>query len=421
MGKYIIYGQNKLQGEVFTNGAKNAVLPILASTVLNSGICILKNVPMLLDTFVAIDILKDLDCHVSVEENTVIVNSKNITKTNVSEDLVKKMRCSIIFLGGLLARFKKSSICYPGGCNLGKRPIDFHLKAFKQMGINIEDDNNLIKATYEKIKNTTITLPFASVGATQNIILASIFAEDKVVIKNCAKEPEIIDMVIFLKKMGANIKGEGTDTITITGVKKLNNIVEHTIMSDRIEAGTFLCMTAITNGNVKVNNINPTYLKPLINVLEATGCTIKTGDNFIKIKGTKNKKSIDFLQTNPYPAFPTDLQPQLVSYLATVKGTSVVRENIFEARNKHITELNKLGTNIIEQDGNFIINGVDSLKGNTVFSNDLRGGACLICAGLFAKGKTVVEGACYINRGYENIEKKLTLLGANIKYEKLNF
>ncbi|WP_250278324.1 UDP-N-acetylglucosamine 1-carboxyvinyltransferase [[Clostridium] colinum] len=416
MGKYIIQGKNKLNGQIFVNGAKNAVLPILASTVLNGGISILKNVPMLLDTFVAIDILKDLGCEVSYGENTVIVNSKNMDKTNVKEDLVKKMRSSIIFLGAIIARFKEASICYPGGCNLGKRPIDFHLTAFKKMGINIEDDSNIIKASVNEIKPIIIELPFASVGATQNIILASIFVKGSVIIKNCAKEPEIIDMVKFLRKMGANIFGEGTETITITGVEKLNNIVEYTIMPDRIEAGTFLCMTAITNGHTEIKGINPNYLKSLTEILEKTGCNIIETNNSIKIKGTKNLKSIDFLETKPYPYFPTDLQPQLMSVLSVAQGISVIKENIFEARNKHIKELNKLGANIAEDNDTFIINGVDTLEGKTVFAKDLRGGASLILAGLFANGKTTVEGACYINRGYENIDKKLNILGADIKY-----
>ena len=418
MGKYIVQGGNKLSGQIFVSGAKNAVLPILASTVLNSGISILKNVPMLLDTMVAIDILRDLGCDVNYGENTVIVNSKNMNKTTVNQDLVKKMRSSIVFLGAIISRFKEASICYPGGCNLGKRPIDFHLLAFEKMGININEENEIIKASVNNITPTTINLPFASVGATQNIILASIFVNGKVIIKNCAREPEIIDMANFLIKMGANISGAGTDTITITGVDKLKELVEYTIMPDRIEAGTFLCMSAITNGHTKIDGINPQYLTSLIEILESTGCTIYTNKNSINIKAPNIIKPIEFLETKPYPYFPTDLQPQIMSLLAVAKGTSTIKENIFEARNKHIAELNKLGCNILENDNTFIINGVDNLTGTTVFSKDLRGGAGLITAGLFAKGKTVVEGACYINRGYENLDKKLNLLGADIKYIK---
>ncbi|WP_317366602.1 UDP-N-acetylglucosamine 1-carboxyvinyltransferase [uncultured Tyzzerella sp.] len=418
MGKYIIKGGNKLNGEVFISGAKNAVLPILASTVLNSGICILKNVPMLLDTFVAIDILKDLGCEVNYGENTVVVNSKNMYKTNVKEDLVKKMRSSIIFLGAIISRFKEASISYPGGCNLGKRPIDFHLSAFKELGIKIEDNQKLIKASVDTIKERIIDLPFASVGATQNIILASIFVKGKVVIKNCAKEPEIIDMVKFLRKMGANIYGEGTYTITVKGVEKLNNIVEYTIMPDRIEAGTFLCMSAITNGNVKINGITPNYVKSLTDILEQMGCNIVIDKDNIKIKNDKKLKCIEFLETKPYPYFPTDLQPQLMALLATADGESIIKENIFEARNKHIPELNKMGCNIIEDNSTFIIKGVNKLTGKNVFAKDLRGGASLITAGLFAKEKTVVEGADYINRGYEHLDKKLNILGADIKHIK---
>lgn len=416
MGKYIIKGGNKLNGEVFISGAKNAVLPILASTVLNSGICILKNVPMLLDTFVAMDILRDLGCKVTYGENTVVINSKDMNKTNVKEELVKKMRSSIIFLGAIISRFKEASISYPGGCNLGKRPIDFHLEAFKKLGIKIDDNQNLIKASVNEIKENTIDLPFASVGATQNIILASIFVNGKVVIKNCAKEPEIIDMVKFLRKMGANIYGEGTDTITIKGVEKLKDIVEYTVMPDRIEAGTFLCMSAITNGNIKVNGIAPHYLSSLTDILEQMGCEIIKNKESIKIKNIKNLKCIDFLETKPYPYFATDLQPQIMALLSTLDGISVIKENIFEARNKHIPELNKMGCNIVEDNNIFVINGVNSLTGKNVFAKDLRGGASLIMAGLFAEGETVVDGACYINRGYEYLDKKLSILGADIKY-----
>lgn len=416
MGKYIIKGGNKLNGEVFISGAKNAVLPILASTVLNSGICILKNVPMLLDTFVAMDILRDLGCKVTYGENTVVINSKDMNKTNVKEELVKKMRSSIIFLGAIISRFKEASISYPGGCNLGKRPIDFHLEAFKKLGIKIDDNQNLIKASVNEIKENTIDLPFASVGATQNIILASIFVKGKVVIKNCAKEPEIIDMVKFLRKMGANIYGEGTDTIIIKGVEKLKDIVEYTVMPDRIEAGTFLCMSAITNGNIKVNGIAPHYLSSLTDILEQMGCEIIKNKESIKIKNIKNLKCIDFLETKPYPYFATDLQPQIMALLSTLDGISVIKENIFEARNKHIPELNKMGCNIVEDNNIFVINGVNSLTGKNVFAKDLRGGASLIMAGLFAEGETVVDGACYINRGYEYLDKKLSILGADIKY-----
>lgn len=416
MGKYIIKGGNKLNGEVFISGAKNAVLPILASTVLNSGICILKNVPMLLDTFVAIDILRDLGCKVTYGENTVVINSKDMNKTNVKEELVKKMRSSIIFLGAIISRFKEASISYPGGCNLGKRPIDFHLEAFKKLGIKIDDNQNLIRASVNEIKENIIDLPFASVGATQNIILASIFVKGKVVIKNCAKEPEIIDMVNFLRKMGANIYGEGTNTITINGVENLKDMVEYTVMPDRIEAGTFLCMSAITNGNIKVNGIVPHYLSSLTDILEQIGCEIIKSKESIKMKNSKNLKCIDFLETKPYPYFATDLQPQIMALLSTLDGISVIKENIFEARNKHIPELNKMGCNIVENNNIFVINGVNSLIGRNVFAKDLRGGAGLITAGLFAEGETVVDGACYINRGYEYLDKKLSILGADIKY-----
>lgn len=416
MGKYIINGGNNLKGEVFISGAKNSVLPILASTVLNSGITVLKNVPMISDTLVSIDILRDLGCEVNIGENTVFIDSKDMNKTLVKEDLVKKMRSSIIFLGSILARFKEANICYPGGCNLGKRPIDFHLSSFEKMGINIEEDKNIIKADAKSIKPTIIRLPFASVGATQNIILASIFVDGEIMIYNAAKEPEIIDMQRFLNEMGANISGAGSDKIIIKGVKSLNKFVEYTIMPDRIEAGTFLCMAALNKGNIKVNNIFPNHLNALIDVLQKVGCEMNVSKNSIFLKAPDKIMPIDFLETNPYPFFPTDLQPQIMSVLAIAKGESVIKENIFEARNKHVHELNKMGCNIIIEDNNtFIVKGVEEIKPCEVFANDLRGGACLILATLFAKGESIINGSVHIERGYEKIEEKLTLIGANIK------
>lgn len=420
MGKYVIKGGNKLNGEIIVGGAKNSVLPIIASTVLNKGITILKNVPMLLDTMVAIDILRHLGATIDIGKNTLVINTKTIYKTCVDEELSNKMRSSVIFLGSLLSRFREGTIYLPGGCNLGSRPIDFHLNAFEKMNMKVDypKDYNCIKIDAKNSKPTDITLPLASVGATQNIILASVLTKGTTVIKNSAKEPEIVDLVSFLREMGACIDGEGTDTIKVTGVEHLKNVVEYTIMPDRIEAGTFLFMGALCGGDIKVNNICSMHLQSTLYILEKMGVDLLVNNNEIHLKSSKRLNPVEYVETNPYPNFPTDLQPQLVTSLLLSRGTSVVKENMFEARNIYINELVKLGANVDGDNKTFIVTGVDGLHGTKLFAKDLRGGASLIQAGLVACGETIVENAKYIKRGYEKIDKKLSLLGADIKYVK---
>lgn len=420
MEKYIINGGRKLNGEVIIGGAKNSVLPIIAGTILNGGITILRNVPMLLDTLVAIDILRHLGATVDIGENTLIINTKDIYKTHIDERLSKKMRSSIIFIGSILARFKEGIVFLPGGCNLGARPIDFHIDAFKKMNMIVDypENCNCIKIDAKNSTSTQITLPLASVGATQNIILASIFTKGTTTINNCAKEPEIVDLVTFLREMGALIDGDGTNTIKITGVEKLKSVVEYTVMPDRIEAGTFLLMGALCGGSVTVSNIRSIHLQSLVYLLEKMKLDVIVKENKITVNSFGNINAIDYIETNPYPSFPTDLQPQLIASLMLSSGKSIVKENMFEARNKHIEELVKLGANITEDRQTFVIDGVSSLNGTTLFAKDLRGGASLIQGGLVANGKTTVVGAEYVKRGYEQIDKKLTLLGADIKYIK---
>lgn len=419
MGKYIVNGGKILNGEVFISGAKNSVLPILAATILNGGVTVLKNVPILSDVTISLDILRNLGCFVIIKDDKIIIDSSNIHNTDVPDELVKKMRSSIIFLGSLLARFKKAKISYPGGCNLGKRPIDFHLKGFEKLNITIQENNNIIEASSCEIIGNHIHLPFASVGATQNIILASIFAQNETIIYNAAKEPEIIDLQNFLNEMGACVFGAGTDKIIIKGVKKLKKYCEYTIMPDRIEAGTFLCLAACNGGEITVKNIVPKHLNSLTEILKKTNCSIEQGDDYIKLTRKGDIKSIDFLETAPYPLFPTDLQPQLMVLLCLANNeVSIIKESIFEARNMHIPELNKMGANIKEDNSTFIINGIKNFKGCEVFSKDLRGGAALIMAAICAQGTTTILGSEYVERGYENIEHKLRNLGADIQYIK---
>ncbi len=413
MGKYFIKGGRKISGSIKINGSKNSVLPILAATILNSGESVIYNCPDISDTHTALKILQYLGCNTRFENGTITIDSSGVNKSDVPQELVKEMRSSIIFLGSLLGLQKKVSIGYPGGCQLGKRPIDFHLSALKKLGAQIFEDGSKIICIGENLKGCEIELKFPSVGATQNIILASVFVPGTTKIINAAREPEIVDLQNFLKKMGADINGAGSSEIIINGVKRLRN-VEHKIIPDRIAAGTFLISAAITGGQIEIENVIADHL-PLINFLE-TGCFIKTSPNRIYLRANNFIRTIKNLSTKPYPGFPTDLQAQFVSLLSIANGKSFVRENIFESRDKHIPELIKMGAKIKSLDGTFIIDGVKKLHGANLISKDLRGGAALILAGLCADGQTIVDDADHILRGYEKIEDKLKKLGADIKY-----
>lgn len=323
------------------------------------------------------------------------------------------MRSTVILAGAILGRFNQVTFSYPGGCEIGARPIDLHLSAFKKMGINVEEIAGLIKCSCDKIKGADINLDFPSVGATENIILAAVLAEGTTTISNAAMEPEIIDLANCLNKMGAKIYGAGTNIVKIIGVNKLNSI-GYKIMPDRIEAGTFLCAAAITGGKVKVNNIVPSHITPVIHKLQEAGCKIDVRNNYVEIEAPKKLKAIE-IKTLPYPGFPTDLQQIFGSMLTVAKGTSIIIENIFENRFKYINELKRMGAKATIEGKTAIITGTKKLVGTTVEGNDLRGGAGLIIASLAAKGRTTVNNIEYVFRGYENIDKKLTMLGANIK------
>ncbi len=415
MGKYFITGQKKIDGSINLIGSKNSALPILAATLLNSGENIIHNCPDISDTHTAMQILKYLGCKVKYQNHTAIINSSSLNKFIMPKNLVKKMRSSIIFMGSLLSRLKKIKINYPGGCSLGNRPIDLHLNSLKKLGVKIFDDQENIICEAKNLKPTTIKLKFPSVGATQNIILASIFIKGETKIINPAREPEIIDLQNFLKKMGANINGAGTNQITITGVKKLNN-TEHTIIPDRIVAGTFLLAAIITHGQIQIKKIIPHHL-PLINFVQL-GSEINLFKNTIILKAPKKINPIKKLITKPYPGFPTDLQAQFVSVLSLAHGKSFVQEKIFDARNKHIQELIKTGAKIkiLKDNSSFIINGVKKIYASNLISKDLRGGAALILAGLAAQGQTIIHDQNFISRGYENISRDLNNLGAQINF-----
>lgn len=415
MGKYYICGGKKLQGETTVDGAKNAVLPILAATVLNASVNCIHNCPMILDSKIMVEILTAVGCKVICDGNTIHVDSSYANSYEVPEKQVKEMRSSIIFLGSMIGRFKKAIITYPGGCELGPRPIDLHLKALKQMGISINEANGFIVCEAKEILGTNINLDFPSVGATENIMLAAVLAKGRTVINNAAKEPEIVDLQNFLIAMGAKVYGAGTDKIFIDGVEKLHE-VEYSVMPDRIVAGTLLVAGAITKGEIVVNDVNPSHIYSILSKLRECGCIIVEEPNSIYLKAPNILNSVDFIRTHPYPGFPTDMQPQFMTLLTLAKGTSIIIETVFESRYKHVSELMRMGANISLDGRTAIIKGVDHLRSANVSAMDLRGGAALILAGLAASGQTIVDNSKHIERGYESIHSQLVSLGANINF-----
>ena len=417
MSSYIIKGGSRLEGTVKISGSKNASLPIIAATILNKGITTLYNVPNIQDTQMMYEIIKLLGGKVQKKKNKVIINTTNINKYEIPDVLMHKMRSSVIIVGAIVGRYKTATFTYPGGCEIGSRPIDLHLKAFEKLGIHINQNYGNITCNAEKIIGSKIDFDFPSVGATENAILASVLAEGKTIITNAAREPEIIDLQNFLNKMGAKIKGAGTNEIEIEGVKKLKEI-SYNVMPDRIEAGTFLCLAAITGGKIKLEKVNSNHLTPVIAKLEEAGCEIKIQKETIEIISPKKLKAID-IKTMPYPGFPTDMQSIMAATFTIAKGTTVVVENIFENRYKYVQELNKMGAKIIVEGKSAIIRGVRKIYGANVKATDLRGGAALVLAGLSAKGTTVVENIEYVLRGYEDFDKKIRALGGNIEISEV--
>lgn len=416
MSKMVIHGGQKLKGEVQVEGSKNAVLPILAATLLNSGISVIKNCPRLRDVDVTLKILTKLGCKVKFEGDTVIIDSSTINSTDIPVDLATEMRSSIIFVGPMLSRCKKVKISFPGGCEIGPRPIDLHIKALRSMGAKILDiQGGIIYFNADRLVGTDIHLSYPSVGATENAMLASVFAEGETYIHNAAKEPEIIDLQNFLRAMGAKVTGAGTGVIHVEGVGRKLNDVEYTIMPDRIVAGTYMIATAMTGGETVIKNIIPEYISSITSILIEAGSDISISRNELKISGPKRNKAIDIVRTLPYPGFPTDMQAPLVSLLSIADGTSIVIETVFENRFKHVDELMKMGANITVEGRIAVIRGVNKLHGATIYARDLRGAASLVLAGLVAEGETIVENIYHLDRGYERMDAKLTQLGAMIQ------
>ena len=419
MAKYIVKQSGPLKGEVHISGAKNAVLPLMAAALLSDDVCIIDAVPCLRDVSLMKEILSSLGSDIEeIGENTISIHTEDIYSTEVEKDLVSKMRASILVMGPLLARKGRVRIPLPGGCAIGARPIELHLKGFEILGAVISADENgdYVEAVAggQGLIGDQIYLDFPSVGATENIMMAAVLAEGTTYIENAAEEPEIVDLANFLNKMGAKIKGAGTDTIRIEGVKKLHG-AKHTVIPDRIEAGTFMLAAAITKGAVHVCNVEPDHLKPIIAKLRECGVRIEVGDEDIIVRGDLGPQISTDIKTLPYPGFPTDIQSPFMAYLTTVDGTSTVIETVFENRFMHVSQLGKMGASIETAGNRASIKGNTKLRGCSVIATDLRAGAAMVLAGLVAEGQTEISEIYHIERGYEKFIEKFAELGADIK------
>lgn len=409
----MIEGGKPLSGTVIIQGAKNAALPIMAASLLAEGTTVLENVPHLLDIEVMIHILRELGCRVEHRGSTIIIDTTIASASHVPEGLMKQMRSSIFLMGPLLARFGKTKVYQPGGCAIGERKIDIHLDGLKALGAEIEERGNSIICNATKLKGADIHLSFPSVGATENIMLAAVLADGRTTITNAAREPEIQDLQSFLNAMGAKVLGAGTDTITIVGVEKLQPC-EHRIIPDRIVTGTMMVAAAATRGHITLHKTQPGHLSSLIHVMRRAGVQITVDGDIIKVDSRVRSKAVEKIVTAPYPAFPTDLQSQVMVMLALADGVSMIKETIFEGRLKHVDELARMGADIRVDMNTAFIRGVPRLYGATVEATDLRAGAALVIAGLAAQGRTIVERIHHIDRGYDRIEDMLSLLGARI-------
>ena len=415
MEKLVIYGPSRLKGEVNISGAKNSAVAILPATLLIDGICIINNVPNIVDVKLSCEILEGLGSKIKwIDKNSLEIDNRNITNTIAPIDLTRKFRASYYLIGSMLGRKKEIEVGLPGGCNLGARPIDQHIKGFEALGADVEIVGGNVKASAKNLTGTNIYLDIVSVGATINVMLASVLAEGTTIIDNAAKEPHIVDIANFLNTKGADIRGAGTDTIKVNGVKSLIGGQTYSVVPDQIEAGTFMLAAVATKGDITIKNCIAEHLDCITaKILEIGGNVEVNGDNLrVWCKERPNKAII---KTLPYPGFPTDLQPQMGVVLSLAEGTSIINESIWESRFQYTYELNKMGAQITAQGKSAIFEGVDSLQGASVYSTDLRAGAALIVAGVAANGTTEVYNLEHIDRGYENIEEKFRKLGADIQ------
>jgi len=414
MAQYIMNGGSPLVGEVAIGGAKNAALGILAAAIMTDEDVFIENLPDVKDINVMLEAIKAIGASVErLDRHSVRINASSVKDVLVDDEFIRKIRASYYFIGALLGKYKSAEVALPGGCNIGSRPIDLHLKGFKALGAEIEIESGRVKAHAIDLVAADIYLDTVSVGATINIMMAASLAEGRTVIENAAKEPHIVDVANFLNSMGADIKGAGTDVIRINGVKSLHGS-QYSIIPDQIEAGTFMCAAAITKGDITVKNIIPKHMEAISAKLMEMGCEVVEFDDAIRVIAKNNQKATN-IKTLPYPGFPTDMQPQITTALALATGSSLVVESIFENRFKYVDELARMGTNIKVEGNTAMVIGVEKLRGAALKAPDLRAGAALVLAGLAAEGLTTVDDIKYIKRGYEDFEGKLVSLGADIR------
>lgn len=414
MEQYIMKGGNPLVGEVNISGAKNAALGILAASVMTDEDVVIENLPDVRDINVMLEAIEEIGARVDrIDRHTVRINASGIGEVSVDDEYIRRIRASYYFIGALLGKYKSAQVPLPGGCNIGSRPIDLHLKGFRALGADITVERGAVIAHAIDLVGAHLYMDKVSVGATINVMMAATLAEGLTIIENAAKEPHVVDVANFLNSMGANIKGAGTDVIRIRGVARLHG-TEYSIIPDQIEAGTFMCAAAITRGDVMVRNVIPKHLEAISAKLIEMGCEVIEFDEAVRVVGRPKQKHMD-IKTLPYPGFPTDMQPQITVTLALAEGTSVVTESIFENRFKYVDELSRMGGSIKVEGNVAIIDGVKGFTGAQVNAPDLRAGAALVIAGLAAEGYTIVDDIEYIQRGYECFEEKLRALGAMIE------
>ena len=413
MSELIIRGGNRLNGCLSVQGAKNSVLPLLAATLLTSETCVLHNCPAIRDVAISCEILNYLGCRVTREGHTVTVNAAGMSRFDIPETLMRQMRSSIVFLGAIVSRAKEARMSAPGGCELGNRPIDLHLMALRKLGVSVDESGGFLACTCLDLCGCEISLAFPSVGATENILLASALADGVTVIRNAAREPEIVDLADFLNKMGADIRRAGESTVVIHGVKHLHGC-EHTVIPDRIAAATYLAAAAVTGGDITLLSVIPEHITPILHLFTEMGCFVTAEENTCRLIAPPRLLAAKKVRTMPYPGFPTDAQAPLMAAAAVAKGTTVFIESIFDSRFKHVAELSRLGADIRTDSRTAVVCGVDRLTGASVECTDLRGGAALIIAGLAAEGETRIAKLCHIDRGYDAPEEKLTHLGADV-------
>ncbi|WP_418462539.1 UDP-N-acetylglucosamine 1-carboxyvinyltransferase [Frisingicoccus sp.] len=415
MSSYLISGGRSLSGQLHVHGSKNAALPIIAASLLHHGVTVIRGCPDILDVRYMIEILRSIGCGVLYEGDVLQIDASEICLENISRECVGKMRSSILLLGAALGRCRRMILDYPGGCTIGARPVDIHLKALEQMGVHIEEKDGAIHCETGGLSGVRIVLPYPSVGATENLMMAGAMAEGITWIQNAAKEPEVSDLAGFLSAMGVSIYGAGTDRIGILGKCSLHD-AEYRVMTDRIVAGTYLLAAAGTGGEIELLDVAERHIHCLLHLCEAMGCEIRMTERGIRIKSARRLFAVEDIHTQPFPGFPTDMQSQLMAVLATARGESVIYEHIFENRFRTAGELQKMGADIQIKNNRAVIRGVRKLKGCHVSAKDLRGGAALVIAGLMAEGDTIVENSIFVERGYQDICKDLTQLGAEIRH-----